>query len=380
MTVRLGVIGLGNIARQHIQNVQCGAVTDCVVSAVCSRTLPDDLPEGATHFSDYEAMISSGQCDAVLVASPTLYHKEMGLAVLKAGLHLLMEKPLALSNAEAEMLIAAKQPGQIFALMLNQRCAPVFKKMKALIESDELGEIKRTHWTMTNWFRPEVYFSVSDWRATWKGEGGGLLVNQCIHNLDIFQWLCGLPETVRGFCSMGKYHSIEVEDEATAYFNYANGASGTFVGSTGESPGFNRLEIVGDKASLTYDGKRLHLHKNTPATSAFCRETRDMFGQPGVIVLDITPDDTPVNQHADILNNFVSAIKRDEPLIAPAEEGLKSLGLANAILMSHWQGESVACPPDSAAYQNLLDAKISGSSLRKKQDIQVKIDMDKSYR
>lgn len=380
MTVRLGVIGLGNIARQHIQNIASGAVQDCRVSAVSARNEPADLPGGVEFYSDYKAMIASGLCDAILVASPTLYHKEMGLAVLDAGLHLMMEKPVALSNAEAEILISAKDAGQVFGLMLNQRCAPVFKTMKALIDGGELGDIQRTHWTMTNWFRPDVYFAVSDWRATWKGEGGGLLVNQCIHNLDIYQWLCGMPEKVQGFCSMGRYHPIEVEDETTAFFSYRNGATGTFIGSTGEAPGFNRFEIVGDKASLTFDGHQLLIYRNTPSASDFCRETRDMFGMPEQAVEDITPKNQPVNQHAAILNNFVAAITRGEPLIAPAEEGLKSLGIANAILISHWQGTPSACPPDSTVYQRLLDERISASTLRVKKNIDVTIDMDKSYR
>ncbi|WP_372781139.1 Gfo/Idh/MocA family protein [Litorivivens sp.] len=380
MTVRLGVIGLGNIARQHIQNVVSGAVPGCTVSAICSRTVPDELPEGAQHFSDYRDLIGSGACDAVLVASPTFYHREMGLAVLQSGLHLMMEKPIALSNHEAQEMLAAAQPDQVFGLMLNQRCSPVFKAIKAVIDAGELGEIKRTHWTMTNWFRPDVYFAVSDWRATWKGEGGGLLVNQCIHNLDIFQWLCGIPESVYGFCSMGKYHPIEVEDEVTAYFTYANGASGTFIGSTGEAPGFNRLDIVGDRASLTFDGQRIVLHDNQTSVAEYCRSTRDMFGVPQVRSRDITPEDANNNQHAEILNNFVAAIERGETLIAPAADGLNSLGIANAILLSHWQGQAVACPPDAAIYQAALDERIQQSQLRERQDIEVTIDMDKSYR
>lgn len=380
MTVRLGIIGLGNIARQHIHNVVTGAVDNCCVCAVSARNWPSDLPENVEFFNNYQEMIDSGLCDAILVASPTLYHFEMGLAVLNAGLHLMMEKPLALSNAEAETIIAAKQSGQVFALMLNQRCDPIFKAMKALIVAGELGDIQRVHWTMTNWFRPDVYFAVSDWRATWKGEGGGLLVNQCIHNLDIYQWLCGVPESVQGFCKMGKYHPIEVEDEVTAFFSYESGATATFIGSTGESPGFNRLDIVGDKASLSFDGHQLLIHRNTPSVSTFCRETREMFGTPTQTVADVTPKGQSCNQHAEILNNFVAAIRQDQSLIAPAEEGLKSLGLANAILMSHWQKKAVACPPDSTKYQQLLDERIATSSLRKKQNIDVTIDMDKSYR
>ncbi len=380
MTLRLGIIGLGNIARQHIQNVTSGAVDACKVTAICSRTAPDELPTGAQHFSDYRELLGSGLCDAVLVASPTLYHRDMGLAVLRSGLHLMMEKPIALSNSDAQSMLDAVQPEQVFGLMLNQRCSPLFKTMKAVIEAGELGELRRTHWTMTNWFRPDVYFAVSDWRATWKGEGGGLLVNQCIHNLDIFQWLCGMPESVRGFCAMGKYHPIEVEDEASAYFTYANGASGTFVGSTGEAPGFNRLEIVGDRASLTFDGQRILLHDNQASVSEYCRSTRDMFGMPTVQVRDITPTEMTNNQHAEILNNFVAAIDGRESLIAPAAEGMNSLGIANAILLSHWQNGSVNCPPDAEQYQGALNERIQNSHLRERQNIDVTIDMDKSYR
>ncbi len=380
MTVRLGVIGLGNIARQHIQNVDSGAVTGCRIAALCSRNKPENLPAGSVHFSDYRELVSSGVCDAVLIASPTMLHLDMGLCALNAGLHVMMEKPIALSTAEAQQLIDAKSEGQVFALMLNQRCAPVFQAMKRLIDEGALGPIQRTHWTMTNWFRPDVYFNVSDWRATWKGEGGGLLVNQCIHNLDIYQWLCGLPVQVTAHCSMGKYHPIEVEDEVTAMFRYESGASGSFVGSTGEAPGFNRLEIVGDLASLSFDGERLTLHKNQQSTAEFCRSTVDMFGTPSCDVKDITPDATGVNQHALIMNNFVQAIEQDETLIAPAEDGMRSLGLANAILMSHWQQQSVTCPPSATEFQSILDQRIAQSGLREKQNIDVNIDMSKSYR
>src|SRR5690606_17392161 len=224
-----------------------------------------------------------------------------------------------------------------------------------------------------------VYFQVSDWRATWKGEGGGLLVNQCIHNLDIFQWICGMPVSVQGFCSFGKYHDIEVEDEATAYLRYSNGASGLFVGSTGEAPGINRFDIVGDRGTLSFDGDRLILIANREATSEFSKTTRDMFGMPTTVIQDITPD-RRVNQHARVIQNFIDAIREQTTLIAPAEQGLHSLALANAILLSSWENKAVALPLDSARYQQALEQRIAQSSLRRKADIEVSIDMTKSYR
>jgi predicted dehydrogenase len=378
--LRLGVIGLGNIAGQHIANVREGRVPGCEVTALCSRGTSDLATDmGVAHFTSHQQLIDSGLCDAVLVATPTFHHLAAGSAALQAGLHLMMEKPIGLSVAEGERLLALVGDAQVFALMLNQRTDPLFTAMRDVIGAGTLGEITRTHWTMTNWFRPEVYFQVSDWRATWVGEGGGLLVNQCIHNLDIFQWLCGMPTAVRAFCRFGRYHDIEVEDEATAYFEYENGATGVFIGSTGEAPGINRFDVIGDRGSLSFAGERLPLAVNEPATSQYNRDTRDMFGMPESTVRDITPERSG-NQHAAVLSNFVAAIREGEPLIAPARDGLDSLSLANAMLLSTWQGETIGLPLDSGRYQVALEQRLAASSLRQKADIEANVDMNASYR
>ncbi len=379
-TVRLGVVGLGNIAQQHIANVRDGHVVECAITAVCSRQQTDAAAQlGVTHFTDYRELIDSGTCDAVLIATPTFTHFDIGACALQAGLHVMMEKPIGLSVQEGQALLDLHSPKQVFALMLNQRTDPLFQTMRDIIESDQLGEICRTHWTMTNWFRPDIYFQVSDWRATWKGEGGGLLLNQCIHNLDIFTWLCGMPSSVRADCRFGRYHDIDVEDEATAYFEYDNGASGLFVGSTGEAPGVNRFDVVGDKGSLAFDGQRLVLTLNERGTSEYSRTTHDMFGQPATETTDVTPD-REVNQHALVLGNFCRSILQGGQLIAPASEGLKSLALANAMLLSSWEDMRIALPLDSEHYQRALQQRIDASSLRKKSTAKANIDMDASYR
>ncbi|MEP5569381.1 MAG: Gfo/Idh/MocA family oxidoreductase [Halioglobus sp.] len=378
--VRLGVIGLGNIAQQHIENVTSGAAGRCQLTALCSRS-PSELANKyeVQHFAKPLELIQSGLCDAVLVATPTFNHCEVGLQVLEAGLHLMMEKPLGLSIAEGERLVRAQQDSQVFALMLNQRTDPLFQAMHDCVASNALGAITRTHWTMTHWFRPEIYYQASDWRATWKGEGGGLLLNQCIHNLDIFQWLCGMPTSLRGFCQFGRYHDIEVEDEVTAYLEYENGATGVFIGSTGEAPGVNQLDIIGDKGTLSFDGEHLSLKLNTPSTSEYSRSTRDMFGMPGVTVSDITPS-RQVNQHALVLANFAEAILDGAPLIAPAAEGLSSLAIANAMLLSTWESREVSFPLASEAYQQALNQRLSESKLREKTMTEVNVDMSASYR
>ena len=374
---KLAIVGTGNIGQQHIQQITSGAVSNAVVTAVVSRNKPAEL-SSYQHYTSIEQLLAADVCDAVLVATPTYHHLEAGLAILATGKHLLMEKPLGLSTAEAQQLIDATGEQQ-FAVMLNQRMNPVFGQMKRIIDSGQLGAIQRTHWTMTNWFRPEIYFAVSDWRATWRGEGGGLLLNQCIHNLDVFQWLCGMPSKVLAQCQFGQFHNIEVEDQATAYFEYPNGATGVFVGSTGEAPGINRLDIVGDLGTLNFDDGVLSLALNSPGTAEYCKQTNDMFGQPSSTVSHPAPPEA-CNQHALILQNFIDAIQHGTPLITPAEEGLHSLALANAILLSSWQNTAVNLPLDNQQYQTALDAKIAQSSLRQKQNRQANIDMNQSFR
>ncbi|MDN4501316.1 Gfo/Idh/MocA family oxidoreductase [Alteromonadaceae bacterium BrNp21-10] len=378
--IRIGVIGLGNIAKQHIANIVSHDVQGCQITALCSRNETPLAKElGAQHFSEYQALIDSGLVDAVIIATPTMSHFDIAQYALQRNIHVMLEKPMGLSSFEGEALLQYANKDTVFGLMLNQRTDPTFSKMKQIVDSGLLGPIQRTHWTMTNWFRPEIYFQVSDWRATWKGEGGGMLVNQCIHNLDVFQWICGMPETIHGFCEFGKYHQIEVEDEVTAYLRYANGATGLFVGSTGESPGVNRFDIVGDNGSLHFDSGRLTQRLNQQSTTEFNQQTDNMFGMPEstdeVLVIE-----EKVIQHAVIMNNFVEAINIGVDLIAPAAQGLASLDMANAMLLSTWQNQPVTLPLDRQAYQQALNNKIAHSSLRQKSDKQAKVDMADSYR
>ena len=378
--VRIGVIGLGNIAKQHIDNIVKGAVQHCELTAISSRNGSELATElSVHHFSDYRALCDSGLVDAVIIATPTMAHFAMAKYALESKLHVMLEKPMGLSSFEGEALLQYADDNTVFALMLNQRTDPTFSKMKEIVDSGVLGPIQRTHWTMTNWFRPEIYFQVSDWRATWKGEGGGMLVNQCIHNLDVFQWICGMPAHIQAFCEFGKYHQIEVEDEVTAYFRYTNGATGLFAGSTGEAPGVNRFDIIGDKGSIHFESGQVTLKRNTQSTAEFNQQTDNMFGMPechseAIVITD------KVNQHAVIMNNFVDAINNGAALIAPAQDGLASLDMANAMLLSTWQQQGISLPLDRKEYQQALDGKIASSVLRQKSDKQAKVDMAASYR
>jgi predicted dehydrogenase len=365
--VRLGIVGLGNMGKAHLANIRAGKVTGLRVTALCESvgTLPP-LVEGETPFTDVEAMIHSGKIDAILICTPHFSHTTIGISALNAGLHVLVEKPISVHKADCERLIAAHtNKKQVFAAMFNMRTNATFKKVKDLIDSGELGEVRRIHWEVTNWFRTNYYYATGGWRGTWKGEGGGVLMNQCPHNLDLFQWLFGMPDSVRGFCQFGRFHEIEVEDNVTAFMQYANGTTATFITSTGEAPGANRLEIIAEQGRLTVtDGTHIHFQRNRQPMSKFCMEAEAAFASPETWKLDI-PVDQSGGQHVEILQNFTNAILKDEILLSPAEQGIYSVELANAILLSTWQDKTVQLPFDSADYEKLLIEKGEASTFQK---------------
>ncbi len=376
--VRFGVVGFGNIGRTHVQTLVSGAVGRARATAVVSRQ-PAELPEGVLGFQSAEAMLESGEVDAVIVATPTMNHPAVGKQVLDAGLHLVMEKPVAMSLAEAQALVEAVPDGALAAVMLNQRHHPVYRQIHDIIAQGRLGRLVRYNWLMTAWYRPEAYFQVSTWRGTWPGEGGGALLNQCIHNLDVLQWILGMPESLVADARFGKFHQIDVEDEVTAMLSGAHGVTGVVVMSTGEAPGANRLDIVGDRGTLSYDGDTLHLATTEGSISEHCASTRDMFGVPSFEEEIVQPLEVG-NQHACVLQDFVDAVLDGKPLSTPLEEGLGSVELANAMLMSAWLDRRVHLPLDAFAYQVKLEERIEKYGLRQAQDIDVHVDMEASYR
>lgn len=379
--VRLGIIGMGGIGQVYARILKEGKVGRCSLAAICSgdaekRAKFSDI---AT-FADSGELIRSGAVDAVVIATPHYAHTTIGIEALGQGLHVLVEKPISVHKADAERLIAArKSPGQVFAAMFQMRTHPTYVKIKQLIDNGELGELRRVNWIVTDWFRPELYYASGGWRATWRGEGGGVLLNQCPHNLDLLQWMTGMPARVRAHCHLGKYHNIEVEDEVTAYFEYPNGATGVFITSTGEAPGTNRLEIVGERGKLVSECGKLSFMRNETPMSQFSRETKERFGMPPVWHIEI-PVGAPGEQHAVLMNNFVRAILDGEKLTAPAEEGIRSVELANVMLYSSLTGQTVELPLDGAAYQAMLERLIKDSKFEKKTVETTQGDMASSFR
>lgn len=368
--VRVGIIGMGNIGRHHAGYLLAGKVAHCQLTAVCSTSphkLADYAAQGVNVFDNAEALIRSRAVDAVIIATPHYQHVALGIAAFAAGLHVMVEKPIAAHKADAERLIAAhrQHPGLQFAGMFQLRLEPRYAKIRALLQQGELGEIVRVNWINTDWFRSEAYYTSSAWRATWKGEGGGVLLNQCLHNLDVLQWLLGPPARVQGFCQLGRFHHIEVEDHVTAYLEWPNRATGVFVSSTGEVPGANRLEIVGARGTLILEPEQLRFLHNAVDMLEFSRTAKTGFSKPETVVTEIPFDNAPA-PHAALMQNFINAIRTGEPLLAPGEEGLASVELANAMVYSSLRHEALTLPLSGAAWEAELQRLIAGSKLEKK--------------
>lgn len=368
--VRLGIIGMGNIGRHHTEYLRAGKVNRCELVAVCSTSpqkLECYLPLKV--YGNAEELIRSGKIDAVLIATPHYQHTTLGICAIEHGLHVMVEKPISAHKADAERLIAAykkrKKKDLVFAGMFQLRCEPRYLRIRKLIESGDLGEIARMSWIITDWYRTEAYYSSGGWRATWKGEGGGVLLNQCLHNLDVLQWLCGMPARVRGFCQLGRYHNIEVEDNVTAYMEFPNNATGTFITSTGEAPGTNRFEIAGTRGRVVLEKDKLNFIRNEVPMDEFSKTSKVGFSKPDVWNVEIPISNAPA-PHAALMQNFVDAILDGAPLIAPGEEGIHSVELANVMLYSSLIDKTVELPMNSAAFEKKLKQLISGSKAKKK--------------
>ena len=376
--VRLGIVGLGNMGSGHVAGMH--AIKRCELTAVC-----DVVPDKLRRYSDFKTftssaeMIRSGEIDAILLAVPHYDHTTIGIDALNNGIHVLTEKPISVHKADCERLIAAHtNKDLVFAAMFNQRTDPFYKRIRSVVQSGELGEIRRTACIATNWFRSESYYASGGWRATWAGEGGGVLLNQCPHTLDLFQWICGMPTKVRAFCNFGKFHNIEVEDEVTAYLEYANGATGIFVATTGEAPGTSRLEIAGDRGKLVFENDKITFDRTEMSVEEFCKTTSEAFASPKIWKCEI-PENSHGPQHQGILQNFVNVILDGGDLIAPAAEGIHSVEFANAMLYSTFTDSTVNLPLDSSAYEAALKERIATSRFVKQTRQDVSVDLSKSF-
>ncbi len=368
--VRLAIVGVGSIAQMHIEHAK--QIEGVDITAVCDID-PKALQRAVEKcdckgFATHQELLEADVCDAVLICTPHYDHTTIGIAALNAGKHVLVEKPISVHKADCEKLIAAyKDKSLVFAAMFNQRTDPSYKKLKAMLGNGELGDIVRVSWIITDWVRTEKYYRGGGWRATWAGEGGGVLLNQCPHQLDLMQWLFGMPVKVAGFCGLGKRHDIEVEDQVTAYLEYDNGATGTFITATGEAPGTNRLEVAAERGRVVIENGTFKFTRNEVPADDYLKTSDNAFGGPEVWHVDI-PIKGKGGQHKEVLANFIDAIRNGAELIAPATEGIHSVELGNAMLYSSITGKPVGMPLDGVAYEQQLKKLIEESTHVKKVD------------
>ena len=382
--LRLGIIGVGNIGSAHFGHVMKGLCPDVQLTAAADRResrrewIRANGPADIAVFTEGSELIASGACDAVLIATPHYQHPPLACEAFRHGLHVLCEKPAGVYTLQVREMISAadERPDLVFGMMFNQRTNCVYRKMKEMIASGEIGEIKRMSWLVTDWYRTQFYYDSGAWRATWAGEGGGVLLNQCPHQLDLLQWLCGLPAKVHAFCHEGKWHDVEIEDDVTAYLEFPNGATGVFVTTTGDAPGTNRLEITGTRGKLVGENDVLTFDRLEMDERAWCKVCKEGFRKPECERI-IVETDGQNTQHVGVLNAFAAAIAEGGPLVADGREGINGLMLSNAIHLSAWTGETVSLPIDEKKFYDLLMERCKTS--RHKADSDVTMDTAGSY-
>ena len=384
--IRLGVIGIGNMGSEHCRLILGGKCPEVALTAVADLRAErrawaeETLPEGVRIFSSGEELIRNHPCDAVLIAAPHYQHEPLAVAALKGGLHVLCEKPAAVqASRAAHMIRAAEESGKTLTFMFNQRTNCLYRGMKALLRSGEMGAIKRMSWIITDWYRTQRYYDSGSWRATWAGEGGGVLLNQCPHQLDLLIWLCGMPCAVTARCLEGKWHHIEVEDDVSALLEFPGGTTGVFVASTGDLPGTNRLEIDCEKGKLVCENGQVTICSLGVNEREVCFDAEDPWYR-GNMEKTLMETDGENPQHAGVINAFAAHLLRGTPLVAEAEDGLRALQLSNAIHLSGWTGKRVAIPADPDTFDRELARRIAGSTVRKKADITYETDHSQTGR
>ena len=371
--VRIGIIGFGGIGNSHANYLSRGEIAGAKLVAVADldpsrlEGIEEKYGVDVQTFAGADALFAAQCVDAVIVATPHYFHPPLVIQALECGLHAMSEKPAGVYTRQVrQMNEVAEKSDRVFGMMFNQRSRGAHQKLRELVRSGELGDIQRTIYIINNWFRAQSYYDSGGWRATWAGEGGGVLANQCPHNLDLWQWICGMPSRVRAFCRFGHYHDIEVEDDVTAYAEYENGATGVFITSTGEAPGTNRLEISADRGKVLLENGQLTFWRTKESASKFLKEWPNGFGSPEVWKCEI-PYKENRQEHMAITQDWVQAIRAGSKLLSAGTEGINGVELANAMLLSTWTDDWVDIPVDEDRYYEELQKRVASSKVKENQ-------------
>ena len=383
--VRLGILGIGGMGSGHCRNLLADPDCELTLAAVCDikesrrQWAKENLPESVLIFDNADDMIASDAIDAVLVAVPHYDHPKYVIQALQHGKHVMSEKPAGVYTKQVREAIeeAKKHPDLVYGLMFNQRTNHVYRAMHDLVQGGQYGAMKRVNWIITDWFRTQAYYNSGGWRATWSGEGGGVLLNQCPHQLDLLQWICGLPVKVDAHLAFGKWHDIEVEDDVTAFMEFENGATGVFVTTTGSYPGTNRFEVELDRAKVVVENNELYVYElDQPVSEVLANSDQGFARIPGHEVKVETDGKNP--QHMGVLAAFAARILRGEPLVAEGPEGIRGLTLSNAMHLSAWLGHAVEIPFDEDLYYDELMKRVATSRV-KENVAEVTFNTDGSY-
>lgn len=366
-SIRTAVIGMGNMGSQYAVLLAAGQVPGMELAAV-TRVRPEMLavrglvlPVGLPVYPTADALFAAvdrGELalDAVIIATPHRLHEQQAVDAMQRRLAVLCDKPAGIASAAARRMEQARPAGLVCGYVFQQRTFPTYRMIRQLVRSGELGKLKRVSWTVTDWYRSNAYYAGSGWRGSWEKDGGGTLLNQCPHNLDMLQWICGMPARTRAFCHNGKYHPIPVEDEATAYLEWPGGATGVFVASTGEAPGVNRLEIALDDGLILCQPDGVRIARLDKPEMEYRTAPGTGFEKPAAHWEDRPMEKEP-EAYRVVLADFARAVAagRPEDLLAPWEEGRKSLLLSNAIYLSSWTGQTVEIPAPGSAEERAFE-------------------------
>ena len=383
--VRFGIVGIGQMGGSHAEWLANGQVDNAVLTAVCDvnpqkkEWAQETLPKDVKFFDNYIDMLESGEIDAVLIATPHYDHPVIAIEALNRDLHTLVEKPAGVYTKKVREMneLAESKPHLVFGMMFNQRTNPLYQRIKEIVANGEIGDIRRTNWIITTWWRPQAYYDMSSWRATWSGEGGGVLANQAPHQIDLLQWICGMPTKVRANLQYGSHRNIAVEDDVTAFLEYENGATGTFITCTHDIIGTDRLEILGDKGIILVEGSkkvtvtRLKESENELNARLTFADVANLFrGQGMSDMMDVEEFEIPDQwgtQHVNVMKNFTKSILEGTPLLAPGTEGIKGVTIANAMHLSSWLGKDISIPFDEDLFLSELEKKIEEEAKSKQE-------------
>lgn len=369
--IKLGIIGLGNMGSSHARNIINGNCPDVMLAAVADidpnriNWGRENLSGEIAYFDDAINMLDSGMINACIISVPHYDHPKYAIECMRRGIHVMVEKPAGVYTKQVREMNeeADRHPNVVFGMMFNQRTNCYYRKLRELIISGEYGDIRRINWIITDWYRPQCYYDSGNWRATWAGEGGGVLLNQCPHQLDMWQWLCGMPKKVSAHLHYGLWHDIEVEDDATVYMEYENGVTGVFVTTTGDAHGTNRLEIQMDRAKFVVENNKLMLEEYEMSEQEFSRTNTEPFATVKSTVLEVKTDGENL-QHIGVINAWADAILRGGKLVADGREGINSIMLSNAIHLSSFLGKEVEIPFDEDLFYNELMKRVAGSKVK----------------